>query len=1104
MAIRFSPAVPCARPGTRVARWWRIAALALSVFLLVHGFATPGRADDVFVVNSTADDGSAGTLRWAIEQANAGGAGTHSIGFSLAPNATVSLTSDLPMLNNSAGTISLDGAGANGLTIDGNGTHRALFVATGNVFIANVNFMNGAANGGAGAGGAGGGGGGLGAGGALFVNDTANVIVQNVTFQNNAATGGSGGGGSLGNGGGGGGGLGGNGGSGSNGGGGGGGFLGGGGPGSNGGGGGGGVLGSGGNGSNGGGGGGGLLSGSNAGNDGGNGSLGAAGGASGGIVFSGPPPSGGNGQSAILGGGGGGGTGGFNINTFAGGQGGSGGNGGLAGGGGGGGSGQSSFSSTPAGGGNGGLFGGGGGAGIGNGSTATGGAGGQFGGGGGGSAGIFSSGSGGAGGFGAGGGGGGNTGVAAGGAAGFGAGNGGGSSAPGNGGSGLGGAVFVRQGGTLTILDAQTSGNSVAAGSGGSGGSSGQAAAQDLYIMSGVTATIGGASSTLAGSISGDGGVAISSSGSVTFNGANTYVGPTDIQSGRLAINGSITSDVAIDPGAMLGGNGIITGNVTNNGTLGPGNSIGTLTINGNYTDTAGSTMQVQINNAGSTPGVNNDLTVVNGTATLNGATVNVQAPPGTYTPGTKYIFLEATTLNGTYSSITGLTGLNVHAELGYGDILVGSTDYMTAYFTLMSNQSNFAAVAQTFNQYGVANYIDANSLNATPEMQALIDELNELTVPEQRAAFDQLTAQVNGTIAQLNVQDTTFLYMMLRRRVGSAFAAGGLSGPGGGYVMNGGPTSGSGMAGGSYGGASVMPVSQTTGRPAANWVMPLGRSYPTWGGWSAGYGLGGSAQSDGNASGGVYGSAGTITAIERPLDENNLLGFFGAYSNMSLRLTCLPQSASANQGQLGSYYLRDMGKSYFLAAGSAGFTGYRETRQMAFCDLRATANGSYCGWTPSAYLERGMRWQRGGTTLQPYGALQYIYVRQNAFTETCAGLLNQSVDGIDTHALRGLLGSRLSQVWETKTGTVFVPELRAAWMHEFLAPSTTLNAVFAPIGGGSFAARGLNFGRDWALLGGGTQYIYSQRVSLFANYDLLFNANQAWNAGSGGVQYTW
>ena len=120
------------------------------------------------------------------------------------------------------------------------------------------------------------------------------------------------------------------------------------------------------------------------------------------------------------------------------------------------------------------------------------------------------------------------------------------------------------------------------------------------------------------------------------------------------------------------------------------------------------------------------------------------------------------------------------------------------------------------------------------------------------------------------------------------------------------------------------------------------------------------------------------------------------------------------------------------------------------------------------------------------------------------AGFLDQSVNGVDTNALRGILGARLARRWTTESGQAFVPELRAAWMHEFLEPSSTLTAVFAPVGGASFAAQGLNFGHDWALLGTGTQYVYNQHVSLFANYDLQLNAQQVSNAGSGGVQFAW
>jgi outer membrane autotransporter protein len=622
-----------------------------------------------------------------------------------------------------------------------------------------------------------------------------------------------------------------------------------------------------------------------------------------------------------------------------------------------------------------------------------------------------------------------------------------------------------------------------------------------------------------AGEIYGTGNVRKTGSGSLTFSNTSVYSsGQTIIEAGRLAVDAELASDVEVDPGATLGGNGLVTGNVHNNGTLAAGNSIGTLHINGNYTDSPGSTTHVEINDGGTTPGVNNDLVVVDGfppisgVATLNGATVTYSAAPGRYVTGSKYTFLQAQSIVGSYSGVTNLGPSNVRAMLGYGTINISGVDWMTVYLMLLNSQSNFAANAQTFNQYGVANYIDLNSTDPTPEMQALIDTLDGLSVPQQQAAFESMTAQVNGTMAQLQVQDTTFLYMMLRRRVGSAYAASGMSG-GGGFANSGSsgyasaPSTANFAARGSGGGATVIPASYQSSIATKTWLTPTStrrRFQPSWGGWVAGYGFGGNAQTDGNAAGGTYGSGGTIVALERPLDNEHLIGLFGAYSNLGLRLSGLPQSANANQGLFGGYFLRDIGSMYLLAAASAGFTGYRETRQMTFGNINSTARGDYSGWSPSAYLEYGHRYQLGRTIVQPYGALQYIYVRQNAFTETGAGTLNQAVGGIDTNALRGLLGSRFAQVGTTRGGSPILPELRAAWMHEFLEPNSTLNATFAPVGGSSFAARGLNFGRDWAVLGTGMQYVMNRNVSLFANYDLLFNANQAWNAGSGGVQFVW
>jgi len=61
-----------------------------------------------------------------------------------------------------------------------------------------------------------------------------------------------------------------------------------------------------------------------------------------------------------------------------------------------------------------------------------------------------------------------------------------------------------------------------------------------------------------------------------------------------------------------LGGTGTIMGNVLNAGTVAPGNSIGTLSIAGNYMHAASGTYSVEVNGAGQS-----DLINVGGAARL-------------------------------------------------------------------------------------------------------------------------------------------------------------------------------------------------------------------------------------------------------------------------------------------------------------------------------------------------------------------------------------------------------------------------------------------------------------------------------------------------------
>ncbi len=1108
-------------------------------------------------VTTNADSG-AGSLRQAMLDANAGDRIVFAA--SLAGGDTITLSSMLPMIDKD---LTITGENNPNLVIDGANAYRPFFVHQGTVTIADLTIQNGLVQGGdgGGSGGAGdgggeggSGGGGLGAGAAIFVDAAGDVTLDGVSFDGNSAVGGDGGA------------VGGNG---------------------YGGGGGGGFHGDGGGATSSGAGGGGGFAGA------GGSATSNAGAGGGGLLVNG-------GSTTNSTGGVGGGTeGGAGGDVFLNGQ-------------------------------NGAEFGGGGGAGA----NSNGGDGGDFGGGGGGG----QTGLSGDGGFGGGGGGAGVPG--AGGSGGFGAGDGGNPGEAGDGGDALGGAVFVRSGGSLSIVDSQFQNGALTAGTGQDNGAT---AGSGLYLMSGVQAGIevaSGQTNTLSDTIGGEGGVTktgagtlaflgintftggtsivngtvqlgasqrladtgdvsvssgatlnlnnfdetidslngdgnvtlgsgdltvtggtftgvISGSGALTktgggvlqlsgantytggttvngglldgdtdslqgditnnadvrFNqttdgvysgvmsgtgdlnktgagelnltGANTYTGGSQVNEGRLAVNGSVASDVYVDPGGELGGAGVITGNVSQSGRLAAGNSIGTLTIDGNLGQTAGSTTEIEINDGGTTAGVNHDFVDVSGTAIVGGS-VEVKAEAGNYTHGTTYTFLEADGgVSGTYSGISD--------NLAFLDaVLIYNANNVQ--FMLQQNATDYAAVAATFNQRGVATYLDAHSIGASGDLQTLYDALNQLTNAGAQNAYNQLGGEVYGTTQQLGLQGGTQQLQILsnRLRPQSSWGKGGAANT---TFAHRAPAPSA---------SSVQRVSYTETAPLAELIRPCGCWEPVWTGWAEGYGLGGTAQSNGNAAAAEYGLGGTQFGLDRVLDPYTLFGLYGGYAGASVVLDAPSQSTEQNGGRFGAYLRRTHGRSYFIWIGGLGFDEYDSRRNLQFGGLRRTAEADYTGWQAASYLEYGLTFRRGLTELQPLLGLQYLYLRQSAFTETGAGAANLAVSGIDTHSLRLLPGVRLRRTFFTHGGGRLAPELRASWVHEFLDTTSVVTAGFAGTPGTGFTVQGADLGRDWALLGGGLTWQANRHFSLFGGYDLQVNDHQVLHLGSGGAQYQW
>src|SRR5262249_60982682 len=96
----------------------------------------------------------------------------------------------------------------------------------------------------------------------------------------------------------------------------------------------------------------------------------------------------------------------------------------------------------------------------------------------------------------------------------------------------------------------------------------------------------------------GPGGLIKQGSGVLSLSAANTYSGPTTVNAGTLSVNGSLLGSVTVNSGGMLAGSGTIGGLAVSGGTVAPGNSIGTLSIPGNFVQNGGP-HQVEANAAG-------------------------------------------------------------------------------------------------------------------------------------------------------------------------------------------------------------------------------------------------------------------------------------------------------------------------------------------------------------------------------------------------------------------------------------------------------------------------------------------------------------------------
>jgi autotransporter-associated beta strand protein len=596
------------------------------------------------------------------------------------------------------------------------------------------------------------------------------------------------------------------------------------------------------------------------------------------------------------------------------------------------------------------------------------------------------------------------------------------------------------------------------------------------------------ADDTYGGNISGAGILTKQGAGALTLSGANTFTGNTSIDVGSLVVNGSIGGSTSVAVGAQLSGSGTV-GSTTVSGTVAPGNSIGTLTVNGAYTQNAGSTYEVELNDAGTVPGVNNDLIDVvgaPGTATINGGVVDVQAAAGTYAAGTTYTILQST------GAVSGPGYTSVTDNLALRDF---SMVYNPNSIDLIVQRvgGGFALTGLTYNQQAVGDSLDAISSLATGDMGLVLDELLIAAPTDQRMALNQMSGEIHGTLATLGLQQSSQLLQLLHRRLRTSVAQPRLR-----FAQA--------IEANAVDQEQIQLVSyhDSGDQPSRHHHAHRCNSCNTWSGWALGYGLGGNAEGDGNASGADYSLGGTLFGIERWLGTHTVIGTYGGYGQSHVTTVGPDQRATVDSGQVGGYLRHRARMGYWLASGGFGYDDYDSDRVISFGGIDRVAQGDYSGQQATAYLERGLSSNWKQAVITPFAGLQYIYLHQNGFGETGAGALNLVVDDIDTHSLRSLLGIDIRTLSHQHGKVCLNHRLHSLWMHEFLDTEGVVLARFSPANSPAFNAQGLDLGRDWAVLGYALDVQPHNNAKMYAGYDIQFNEHQTFHVGSAGLQFVY
>lgn len=499
-------------------------------------------------------------------------------------------------------------------------------------------------------------------------------------------------------------------------------------------------------------------------------------------------------------------------------------------------------------------------------------------------------------------------------------------------------------------------------------------------------------------------GEAIVSDGNlVLINGATLTANSFQINSGGGArVNGVLESSV-YNLG-LLGGSGTVRGNVINSGLVSPGNSIGTLTIQGDYIHNSGAVYLVEIDSTGAS-----DRLDIRGTATLNGGTVKISAPRRLYLDGTHWNILEADGgISGRFSSLNQPHSATLDFGLSYS-----------------SNSVNMVVERTPYQEFGTTDNgvtVGAALDRVLPLARNSGDALEQYLISLD---FDYSAEQIGSALKEIDPE--MYGAFSENARVSASHFSSGLSQHlSQQYEMD--------ILGLRTGDGSDI-IAKSQGENVG--VDPLDRHWQLWG-----RGLGGATDltTEGNL-GYSSSTTGVIMGGDGQIFENVRLGLALGSSSSDLDFDGLDsgEQDSIITGCYGDYLYGRLHGDFSFSYGWYNGNGVKElklpyTSHLMSSDIDSTSLQTHLG-VDSLFGDNLL--------FGPLASLDYIRVETDNFGEKGAAGISLNIDEKKEDYLLSKLGAKLTGVYHLKTA-LLVPRVSLGWTHNFSSDDNYVNASFA------------------------------------------------------------